>query len=346
MAKLEVLQQGDFEGIFRAMDGLPVVVRLIDPPLHEFLPNLEDQLVKVTKAGDAAKSTNPGAYGETMCFPDGIWSHSGNVLGANKFSFFQAQGPGFQGSQGDGIWVQSKFNLALYMGQRVRIRWVGSTWELGNGWQSYLQPPGNAPPFDLGFNDDGWWIDAVQITGAVQTPFVPLLEPTTLPLASQCPAINSPANCNEALGVSNGINPLLVLTDSDGDGALAPGEAFRLDALGTDNPGGCKNGILQFQFSKDGLVVQDWSTTTSYVAAFSGIAAYTAKARCSTDFSCTSAPFDLSGVTAGSSASLQGICPVIPSPVTLPDMLLSGSGTTTTVGIARTPYALPSSHIC
>jgi pyruvate,orthophosphate dikinase len=54
MAKLEVLQQGDFEGIFEAMDGLPVVIRLIDPPLHEFLPNLEEQLVKVTKAGDAA----------------------------------------------------------------------------------------------------------------------------------------------------------------------------------------------------------------------------------------------------------------------------------------------------
>ncbi len=56
MAKLEVLQQGDFEGIFRAMDGLPVVIRLIDPPLHEFLPNLEEQLVKVTKAGDAAST--------------------------------------------------------------------------------------------------------------------------------------------------------------------------------------------------------------------------------------------------------------------------------------------------
>ncbi|HET9519851.1 MAG TPA: pyruvate, phosphate dikinase [Candidatus Limnocylindrales bacterium] len=54
MARLEALQQGDFEGIFRAMDGLPVVVRLIDPPLHEFLPNLEEQLVKVTRAGDAA----------------------------------------------------------------------------------------------------------------------------------------------------------------------------------------------------------------------------------------------------------------------------------------------------
>ena len=50
MGKLEVLQQGDFEGIFKAMDGLPVVIRLIDPPLHEFLPNLEEQLVKVTRA--------------------------------------------------------------------------------------------------------------------------------------------------------------------------------------------------------------------------------------------------------------------------------------------------------
>jgi pyruvate,orthophosphate dikinase len=54
MGKLEALQQGDFEGIFRAMDSLPVVIRLIDPPLHEFLPNLEEQLVKVTREGDAA----------------------------------------------------------------------------------------------------------------------------------------------------------------------------------------------------------------------------------------------------------------------------------------------------
>jgi pyruvate,orthophosphate dikinase len=53
MAKLEALQQGDFEGIFRAMDRLPVVIRLIDPPLHEFLPNLEEQLVKVTRAESA-----------------------------------------------------------------------------------------------------------------------------------------------------------------------------------------------------------------------------------------------------------------------------------------------------
>jgi len=34
-------QQSDFEGLFTAMDGLPVIIRLIDPPLHEFLPNME-----------------------------------------------------------------------------------------------------------------------------------------------------------------------------------------------------------------------------------------------------------------------------------------------------------------
>ena len=36
------LQQGDFEGIFAAMDGLPVTIRLLDPPLHEFLPDPRD----------------------------------------------------------------------------------------------------------------------------------------------------------------------------------------------------------------------------------------------------------------------------------------------------------------
>ena len=276
---------------------------------------------------DAAGSTNPTAYGETMCFPDGIWSHSGNVLGANQFDIFQAQGPGFQGNKGDGIWIQSKFNLSLFMGQRVRFRWIGSSWDFGNGWEAYLLPPGGGAPFDVGFNDDGWWIDAVQITGAVQTPFVPLLEPTTLPLAGQCPAINSPDNCDETQGVTNGVTPLLVLSDSDGDGALAPGEKFRLDALGTDNPGGCKNGILQFQFLRDDVAVQDWSTTTSYVSAFAGLASYTVLARCSTDFTCTSAPFDLNGVVNGSASQLVGICPTTPFPVALPSLTLSGNST-------------------
>jgi pyruvate,orthophosphate dikinase len=45
LAKLLPMQRGDFEGIYEAMEGFPVTVRLLDPPLHEFLPTDEDDIV-------------------------------------------------------------------------------------------------------------------------------------------------------------------------------------------------------------------------------------------------------------------------------------------------------------
>ena len=51
---LEPLQRGDFVEILEAMDGLPVTIRLIDPPLHEFLPDLTELTVKIALAGDNA----------------------------------------------------------------------------------------------------------------------------------------------------------------------------------------------------------------------------------------------------------------------------------------------------
>jgi pyruvate, orthophosphate dikinase len=51
---LEPLQRGDFVEILEAMDGKPVTIRLIDPPLHEFLPDLTELSVKVALAGDQA----------------------------------------------------------------------------------------------------------------------------------------------------------------------------------------------------------------------------------------------------------------------------------------------------
>ena len=50
LEELLPLQRKDFLGIFEAMDGLPVVVRLLDPPLHEFLPDLTELSVKVAVA--------------------------------------------------------------------------------------------------------------------------------------------------------------------------------------------------------------------------------------------------------------------------------------------------------
>jgi pyruvate,orthophosphate dikinase len=50
LAKLLPMQRGDFAGIFGAMEGLPVTIRLLDPPLHEFLPRSEQEIREVATA--------------------------------------------------------------------------------------------------------------------------------------------------------------------------------------------------------------------------------------------------------------------------------------------------------
>jgi len=59
LAKLLPMQEEDFYGIFKAMEGLPVTIRLLDPPLHEFLPNAEELMVEITRlkltGGDAVE---------------------------------------------------------------------------------------------------------------------------------------------------------------------------------------------------------------------------------------------------------------------------------------------------
>ena len=54
--KLLPVQQKDFEGIFEVMEGRPVTIRLIDPPLHEFLPSYEQTLREVTELRQAVKA--------------------------------------------------------------------------------------------------------------------------------------------------------------------------------------------------------------------------------------------------------------------------------------------------
>ena len=47
LKKLLPMQRQDFAGVFKAMDGLPVTIRTLDPPLHEFLPRREDLMVDI-----------------------------------------------------------------------------------------------------------------------------------------------------------------------------------------------------------------------------------------------------------------------------------------------------------
>ena len=49
LRKLLPLQRGDFVGIFKEMVGLPVTIRLLDPPLHEFLPNAEELMSELSE---------------------------------------------------------------------------------------------------------------------------------------------------------------------------------------------------------------------------------------------------------------------------------------------------------
>jgi pyruvate,orthophosphate dikinase len=61
LAELEPLQRGDFEEIFKVMDGLPVTIRLLDPPLHEFLPDSRDlaERLGVLESENGDSEANP-----------------------------------------------------------------------------------------------------------------------------------------------------------------------------------------------------------------------------------------------------------------------------------------------
>jgi pyruvate,orthophosphate dikinase len=70
LAKLLPMQRKDFAGLFEAMDGFPVVIRTLDPPLHEFVPKREELMVDIARLADAetkvkreiaARYTNFGA---------------------------------------------------------------------------------------------------------------------------------------------------------------------------------------------------------------------------------------------------------------------------------------------
>lgn len=78
LRQLERLQTKDFEGILEAMDGLPVVVRLLDPPLHEFLPSLLDIEMEMV---DRAKNTQDATDLDELMAKVSRWTEVNPMLG-------------------------------------------------------------------------------------------------------------------------------------------------------------------------------------------------------------------------------------------------------------------------
>ena len=64
LAHLLPMQEGDFYGILKAMDSLPVCIRLLDPPLHEFLPSQEELVIETTRL--EALGTDPDRLAEAQ----------------------------------------------------------------------------------------------------------------------------------------------------------------------------------------------------------------------------------------------------------------------------------------
>ena len=77
LEQLEVFQMSDFEEIFRAMEGRPLVVRLLDPPLHEFLPSYDDLLEEVVEL--RVRGNDPAALSEK----EGLLAALGEMREAN-----------------------------------------------------------------------------------------------------------------------------------------------------------------------------------------------------------------------------------------------------------------------
>ncbi len=250
------------------------------------------QYCSLTPTDTGTAPPAPRGVHETMCFGEKAWARCGSVTGTDPRDTFRCTG-GTVDPSGTGVWVQSKFNLDGLLSQRIRIRWVAETWSLDNVSSSYFE---RGTGWSDTPNDDGWWLDNIDITGVVTSQVTPVPDVKPAP-ATACPA-DSTQNCDEgAPGTDKGTNIVLKVTglsDRVLDGAslassVVAGEPYVISAVDSTLPGGCVNGVAQFQFSRNGAVVQDWSSKPVFQGSPEQFAEYTVKMRCGSDFTCTSA---------------------------------------------------------
>jgi len=90
LAKILPMQRSDFEGIFRAMEGLPVTIRLLDPPLHEFLPKTPEEIEEVARElGVAAEVV--AQHNEALAEFNPMLGHRGCRLGVTYPEIYETQ---------------------------------------------------------------------------------------------------------------------------------------------------------------------------------------------------------------------------------------------------------------
>jgi pyruvate,orthophosphate dikinase len=90
LAKLLPMQRSDFVGIFQAMEGLPVTIRLLDPPLHEFLPHTDEEIREVAAALGTDVAVIRGKIDEVREF-NPMLGHRGCRLGVTWPEIYRMQ---------------------------------------------------------------------------------------------------------------------------------------------------------------------------------------------------------------------------------------------------------------
>src|SRR4030095_2109752 len=118
LAKILPMQRGDFAELFRVMDGLPVTIRLLDPPLHEFLPHTQAEIEEV--AQQIGKTTSAvAAKVQELTEANPMLGHRGCRLAITYPEIYeiQVQAIGEAAAQGarDGIAVHPEIMIPLVM---------------------------------------------------------------------------------------------------------------------------------------------------------------------------------------------------------------------------------------
>ena len=188
-----------------------------------------------------AGATSPAPYGfhETLCFPQGAWSSCGAVRGTTLSGERECEGPGILDPSGSGLWVETRFDLSSFLGQRIRLRWIAESWVFDEITPHYAAMGGS---WSNNPDDDGWWLDDIRITGVVTSQSTPVVD--------QQPAVVGPCT--------------LVCTDRDGDGYGFPGSgacpfgpSYDCDDLRPDVHPGAPEGCNGVDNDCDGVVLPE-----------------------------------------------------------------------------------------
>jgi pyruvate,orthophosphate dikinase len=139
LAKILPMQRGDFVEIFRVMDGLPVTVRLLDPPLHEFLPHTAQEIEEVAAALGKPPAAIAAKVAE-LTEANPMLGHRGCRLGITFPDIYEIPAPAFGAAAAaaaqDGVTVLPEIMIPLVMVpeelRRLRAQ-VGAAMDRGLG---------------------------------------------------------------------------------------------------------------------------------------------------------------------------------------------------------------------